>query len=140
MEQITVYPAARIHTMDPGRPHAEAVAVADGRIVSVGTMESMQPWLRRNPCEVDDRYAGKVIMPGFIDPHTHLRLSGTYMGLHYVGPDAGEVGQGYAVAMKCGATKADFDATVGIHPTVSEEFTTMDITKRSGKDPHKTGC
>ena len=42
--------------------------------------------------------------------------------------------------MKCGATKADFDATVGIHPTVSEEFTTMDITKRSGKDPHKTGC
>ena len=86
MEQITVYPAARIHTMDPGRPHASAVAVADGRIVSVGSIRSMQPWLRRNPYEVDDRYAGKVIMPGFIDPHTHLRLSGTYMGLHYVGP------------------------------------------------------
>ncbi|WP_420623699.1 amidohydrolase [Candidatus Poriferisodalis sp.] len=86
MERITVYPAARIHTMDPGRPHGSAVAVADGRIVSVGSVESMQPWLRRYPFEVDDRYAGKVILPGFIDPHTHLRLSGTYMGLHYVGP------------------------------------------------------
>ena len=86
MDQITVYPAARIHTMDPGRPHADAVAVADGRIVSVGSINSMQPWLRRNPYEIDDRYAGKVILPGFIDPHTHLRLSGTYMGLHYVGP------------------------------------------------------
>ena len=71
---------------------------------------------------------------------TNLADNEWVIGLHYVGPDAGEVGQGYAVAMKCGATKADFDATVGIHPTVSEEFTTMDITKRSGKDPHKTGC
>jgi len=71
---------------------------------------------------------------------TNLADNERVVGLHYVGPDAGEVGQGYAVAMKCGATKADFDATVGIHPTVSEEFTTMDITKRSGKDPHKTGC
>ncbi|WP_419923109.1 amidohydrolase [Candidatus Poriferisodalis sp.] len=86
MEHITVYPAARIHTMDLGRPEARAVAVSDGRIVSVGTMESMQPWLRRYPYDIDDRYADKVILPGFIDPHTHLRLSGTYMGLHYVGP------------------------------------------------------
>ena len=48
--------------------------------------------------------------------------------------------QGYAVAMKMGAKKRDFDGTVGIHPTVSEEFTLMSITKRSGVDATKTGC
>jgi len=40
--------------------------------------------------------------------------------LHIVGPNAGEVTQGYAVAVKLGATKKDFDRTIGIHPTVSE--------------------
>ena len=47
------------------------------------------------------------------------------VGLHMVGPDAGEIVQGFAVAMKAGATKAIFDATIGIHPTVAEEFVTM---------------
>ncbi len=47
------------------------------------------------------------------------------VGLHMVGPDAGEVVQGFAVAMKAGATKALFDSTIGIHPTVAEEFVTM---------------
>jgi glutathione reductase (NADPH) len=47
------------------------------------------------------------------------------LGLHMVGPDAGEVVQGFAVAMKAGATKALFDSTIGIHPTAAEEFVTM---------------
>ncbi len=47
------------------------------------------------------------------------------VGLHMVGADAGEILQGFAVAMRMGATKADFDATVGIHPTAAEEFVTM---------------
>ncbi len=47
------------------------------------------------------------------------------VGLHMVGPEAGEVVQGFAVAMKAGATKAVFDSTIGIHPTVAEEFVTM---------------
>ena len=47
------------------------------------------------------------------------------VGLHMVGPEAGEVVQGFAVALKAGATKAMFDATIGIHPTVAEEFVTM---------------
>jgi glutathione reductase (NADPH) len=49
------------------------------------------------------------------------------VGLHMVGPDAGEIVQGFAVAMKAGATKADFDATIGIHPTAAEEFVTMRV-------------
>jgi glutathione reductase (NADPH) len=47
------------------------------------------------------------------------------VGLHMVGEDAGEIVQGFAVAMKCGATKAQFDATIGIHPTAAEEFVTL---------------
>ena len=47
------------------------------------------------------------------------------VGLHMVGADAGEVVQGFAVAMKAGATKAMFDSTIGIHPTAAEEFVTM---------------
>jgi len=47
------------------------------------------------------------------------------LGCHMVGEDAPEIIQGLAVALKCGATKAQFDATVGIHPTAAEEFVTM---------------
>jgi glutathione reductase (NADPH) len=47
------------------------------------------------------------------------------LGCHMVGPDAGEIIQGLAVALNCGATKAHFDATIGIHPTAAEEFVTM---------------
>jgi len=47
------------------------------------------------------------------------------LGCHMVGDDAPEIVQGLAVALKCGATKAQFDATVGIHPTAAEEFVTM---------------
>ncbi len=47
------------------------------------------------------------------------------LGAHMAGPDAGEITQGLAVAIKAGATKAQFDSTVGIHPTSAEEFVTM---------------
>jgi glutathione reductase (NADPH) len=47
------------------------------------------------------------------------------VGAHMLGPDAGEVIQGVAIAVKLGATKAQFDATIGIHPTIAEEFVTM---------------
>lgn len=47
------------------------------------------------------------------------------LGVHMVGAEAGEIVQGFAVALKAGATKAVFDATIGIHPTAAEEFVTM---------------
>jgi len=47
------------------------------------------------------------------------------LGAHMLGPDAGEILQGIAIAVKLGATKAQFDATIGIHPTAAEEFVTM---------------
>jgi len=53
------------------------------------------------------------------------RASDRVLGCHMVGPDAGEMIQGLAVALNCGATKAQFDQTIGIHPTAAEEFVTM---------------
>ena len=61
------------------------------------------------------------------------------IGIHYLGPNAGEVIQGFAVGIRKGATKEDFDHTVGIHPTAAEEFTLMKAIAGSA-DETKTGC
>jgi len=53
------------------------------------------------------------------------RATDRVLGCHMVGAEAGEIIQGFAVALNCGATKAQFDETVGIHPTAAEEFVTM---------------
>lgn len=70
-----------------------------------------------------------------VDKHTNKVL-----GLHYLGPNAGEVMQGFGTAMKLGCTFDDIIETVGIHPTTAEEITTLSITKASGKDAAATGC
>jgi glutathione reductase (NADPH) len=62
----------------------------------------------------------QVLMKLVVDRKTERVL-----GVHMVGPEAGEIIQGFAVALRCGATKRQFDATIGIHPTIAEEFVTM---------------
>ena len=64
------------------------------------------------------------------DEKTFMKLivdkaSDRVVGVHMMGPDAGEIMQGIAIAMRAGATKAVFDSTIGIHPTAAEEFVTM---------------
>jgi len=64
------------------------------------------------------------------DDKTFMKLvvdqaSQRVVGVHMVGSDAGEIVQGFAVALKCGATKQMFDSTIGIHPTAAEELVTM---------------
>ncbi|KAL2092201.1 hypothetical protein ACEWY4_011999 [Coilia grayii] len=62
------------------------------------------------------------------------------LGLHFTGPNAGEVIQGFALGFQCGATYTHLLNTVGIHPTCAEELTKLHITKRSGLDAMVTGC
>ncbi|WP_095135672.1 glutathione-disulfide reductase [Pseudomonas sp. Irchel s3a10] len=62
----------------------------------------------------------KTLMKLVVDGKTDKVL-----GCHMVGPDAGEIVQGLAIALKAGATKHDFDDTIGVHPTAAEEFVTM---------------
>ena len=62
----------------------------------------------------------RTLMKMIVHPETDVVL-----GVHMVGPEAGEIVQGIGIALKAGATKATFDATIGIHPTSAEEFVTM---------------
>lgn len=62
------------------------------------------------------------------------------MGFHLLAPDAGEIVQAVAVAIRLGGRKQDFDSTIGIHPTIAEDMTNLHITKASGANPKKTGC
>jgi len=63
---------------------------------------------------------GKVLMKLIVE-----RTGQQVVGLHVVGQDAPEIVQGFAVAVKSGLTKQQFDATIGIHPTAAEELVTM---------------
>lgn len=85
-KKVTVYTARKVRTMDPGRPEVEAVAVLDGKVLSTGTLDSMQPWLSHYDVTVDDTFKDKMIMPGFIEPHSHCWMSAGMMALPFVGP------------------------------------------------------
>ena len=62
------------------------------------------------------------------------------VGMHYFGPSADEMIGGFAVAMKLGMTKDHLDATIGIHPSTSEDLFNLDVTKKSGEEFRKTEC
>ena len=79
--KITVFTAKKIVTMDPGWPYATAVAVRDGRILSVGTLDDLKPWLENNPYEINSDFADKVIYPGFIEAHGHPVMGGVAISL-----------------------------------------------------------
>ena len=71
----TIFAARKIITMNPSQAVATAVAVRDGRILSVGSLESLQPWLKGNQVRVIETFKDKVILPGFIDNHIHPLLA-----------------------------------------------------------------
>jgi predicted amidohydrolase YtcJ len=79
--KTVVYAARRIHTMDPARPQATHVAVRDGRVLGVGTPETLRGW---GPFDLDERFAGRVLLPGFVEGHSHVG-EGTYWRYVYCG-------------------------------------------------------
>ncbi|XP_075284138.1 thioredoxin reductase 1, cytoplasmic isoform X3 [Opisthocomus hoazin] len=70
----------------------------------------------------------------------NIQDSERVIGFHVLGPNAGEVTQGFAAAIKCGLTKEQLDSTIGIHPVCAEIFTTLTVTKRSGESTLQAGC
>ena len=138
-------------------PYVAAASEARSDGGEAAAAEAVDPWAM--PLEAS---------PGCLAKLVCLRSEGErVVGFHFVGPHAGEVTQGYALALKVrrsfvlfasfvvlfahlsillfvlffcslalklGATKADFDATVGIHPTDAEAFVQMDVTRSSGAE------
>jgi len=84
----------------------------------------------------DEREDNICYMKVLVDKSDDERV----VGFHYVGPQAGEITQGVGVAIKMNATMSDFKNTVGIHPTIAEEFTTLSVTKSSGESADAGGC
>ena len=78
----TIYRAARVITLDPAFPAAEAVAVRDGRIVGVGSVDELTTAWGRWP--VDDRFGDAVLMPGFVEAHAHT-TEGALWAWEYAG-------------------------------------------------------
>ncbi|WP_415921661.1 amidohydrolase [Tateyamaria sp. SN6-1] len=81
MSQTTIYAARKIITMNPSRPEATHVAVRDGRILGVGTLEELATW---GPHDLDNRFADKVLMPGFVEGHAHT-MEGSLWAKVYCG-------------------------------------------------------
>eukprot|EP00922_Rhytidocystis_sp_ex-Travisia-forbesii_P021589 GHVS01031614.1.p1 GENE.GHVS01031614.1~~GHVS01031614.1.p1 ORF type:complete len:287 (+),score=67.15 GHVS01031614.1:861-1721(+) len=80
-------------------------------------------------CLMEQQAADPADAADAADAAEHQRV----VGFHFVGPNAGELTQGMALAVALGAKKADFDNVVGIHPTDAESFTAMGVTRRSGE-------
>lgn len=82
--EIVVYTAAKIYTMNEGAPTATAIATRNGRIIEVGHIDQMQPWLDANPHRIDNRFSDKIFMPGFIDPHLHPTLAAVLLPSEFI--------------------------------------------------------
>ncbi|MBT4218940.1 MAG: glutathione-disulfide reductase, partial [Rhodospirillaceae bacterium] len=109
----------------------------------LGTVGLTEDEARAEYDEVDvyvSRFKPMKFMLSGRDEQTFMKLivdcqTDRVVGCHMMGLDAPEIAQGLGVALKCGATKAQFDATVGIHPSAAEEFVTM----RDKRPPHEGG-
>lgn len=81
MPKTTIYTAKRIITMNPANPEGSAVAVRDGRILGVGTVDELAAW---GDHTVDTRFEDRVLMPGLVEAHCHA-MSGMIWAMPYVG-------------------------------------------------------
>ena len=83
--KITIYTAKTIVTLDPGTPSAQAVAVMNGKILGVGTLDEVRGWVTNEEFEIDRRFQNAVIVPGFIEAHMHPQFTGVLWQGVYVG-------------------------------------------------------
>ena len=81
---ITVFVAKKIITMTEAQPEATAVAVRDGIILEVGSLDSLKPWLEHDEYEIVEDYTEQVLMPGLIDPHLHPIMAAVLLPMQFI--------------------------------------------------------
>lgn len=86
-ENTTVFTAKRVITMDSNRPSAEAVAVRDGRVVAVGSLDEVRGALGARPMTVDGRFEDAVLIAGLIDQHLHPLLGASTLTTEVIAPE-----------------------------------------------------
>ncbi|MGH1370775.1 MAG: amidohydrolase [Cellvibrionaceae bacterium] len=84
--KATVFSAKSIITMNPTQARAQAVAVVEGKIHRVGTLAEVKESLAGYDVEEDHRFADKILMPGFIEPHLHPYLAGILLPMEFITP------------------------------------------------------
>jgi len=83
-DSLTVFVAKAIITMNASLPGATAVAVRDGKIVEVGSLETLKPWLSRHKHKIDRQFEKSVLVPGLIDPHLHPAMAAVILPMKFV--------------------------------------------------------
>lgn len=83
-QQVIVFVARRFHTMDPSVPTAQAVAVRNGRILSVGSVDAVIAALGDEPYALDETLRDLVVLPGLIDQHLHPLLGATTLAMEVI--------------------------------------------------------
>lgn len=81
---IEIFTAKNIITMNPDWPTGTAVAVRDGLILEVGSMESLQPWLKTDEHIINTSFKNQIIMPGLIDPHLHPVMAAVLLPMQFI--------------------------------------------------------
>ena len=125
--------ASTLYGAGPTRPDHEDVPSAVFSQPAIGTVGLSEAAARERYGDVDvyrSRFRPLQHSLSGRDEQTLIKLvvdraSDRVVGCHMLGPEAGEIIQGLAIALKCRATKAQLDATIGIHPTSAEEFVSM---------------
>jgi predicted amidohydrolase YtcJ len=85
--ETVVYTAKLIRTMEPALPEATAVAVENGKVLAVGSLDSLSPLIAARGARIDRQFGDKVITPGFIDPHVHPTLPAVLTQFPFLAPD-----------------------------------------------------
>lgn len=96
--QTVIYAARKIITMAPNRPEATHVAVRDSRVLAVGSLAEVSGWADPGQFRLDETFADKVLLPGFVEGHAHMMAGGvwqyTYVGFQDRISPEGELWEG----------------------------------------------